>query len=469
MKTVLIRPPRPISDPEFVSLQFPLNLGYIASFLQQKGYHVEIWDYEVERFTEDGLGRRILEVNPSLVGITCLTPTVISAHKIASLIKKVSPNILIVAGGAHPAALPIETLKEFTNFDMVVIGEGEETLWEILRCLQEKRPLVGIQGVAYREEDGTVKIENPRPFFKDLNVLPFPARNIVDQNLYRGHHVSRAFSRQFLKISEIITTRGCPYNCIFCASHNRTTRFREIENVMAEVDECIKRYDTSHFSFLDDTLTMNPKHVTELCKGLRRFKKITWDCFARVDTASLKILREMAASGCRKISYGIESGSPRILNLIKKKITVEQVKNAFTWSKQAGIEYTEGSFIIGCHPTETRDDIKMTTKLIYEIEPDILMLSIMVPYPGTEIYKIMKEKGYLDEGTRWNDFVFFSYKPAWRTDYFSSSELFNIYRNLLRGFYLRPKYIFKILKKIKSWNELLYWTKAGIDFIRRTT
>ena len=467
MKVVLIRPPRPISDTHFISLQFPLNLGYIASFLRERGYDLEIWDYEVENLTEEGLHRKIRQANPGLIGITCLTPTVIGAHKIASLIKKMSRDILIVAGGAHPTVLPTETLNEFPDFDMAVIGEGEETLLEILRYLKEKRSFSGIRGIAYREKNGAVKIENPRPYFEDINLLPFPARNLVDQNLYRGHHVSRGFSRQFLKVSEIITSRGCPYNCIFCVCHNRKTLFRNIDNVLAEIDDCITRYNTSHFSFLDDTLTMNPKHITELCKGLNRFKKITWDCFARVDTVSLEILKEMAQSGCRKISYGVESGSPRILNLIKKNIKLEQVRNAFVWSREAGIEYIEGSFMIGCHPNENRQDIDMTIKIIYELEPDILMLSIMIPYPGTEVYKIMKEKRYLSEGIRWDDFVFFTYKPAWRIDFFSSGQLFDIHRNLLRRFYLRPKYIFKILRKIKNWNELLYWIDEGTDFIRR--
>jgi radical SAM superfamily enzyme YgiQ (UPF0313 family) len=445
-----------------------LNLGYLAGFLRQKGHDLEIWDCEVENFSEEGLYRKINNTNPSLIGITCLTPTVLGAHKIASLIKKISKDILIVVGGAHSTALPIETLKEFPDFDLAVIGEGEETLLEILHSLQEKRPLIGIRGTAYRE-DGTVKLEDSRPYFDDINSLPFPARDLVDKNLYREHHVSRGFSRQFLKVEEIITSRGCPYNCIFCACHNRTVRFRDIGNVIREIEDCIIRYNTSHFSFLDDTLTTNPKHISELCKGMIKFKKITWDCFARVDTVSLQILKEMAASGCRKVSYGVESGSPRILNLIKKNIKLEQVKNAFIWSREAGIEYIEGSFMIGCHPNENRQDIAMTVKLIYEIEPDILMLSITVPYPGTELYKIIKEKGYLNEGIRWDDFTFFSYKPAWRTDYFSASELFHIHRNLLRRFYLRPKYVFKILKKIKNWNEFLYWMKEGIDFVRRTT
>lgn len=467
MKLVLIRPPRPISDAAFISLQFPLNLAYIATFLQQKGYAVEIWDYEVERFSEDGLCKRISKSKPNLIGITCLTPTIIAAHKIASIIKKASSNILIVVGGPHPTAMPAETLHEFNNFDIIVIGEGEETLWEILRYIEEKRPIIGIRGIAYRQEGKEIKIENPRPFFEDLNVLPFPDRNIVKQNLYRKHHVSRAFSRQFLNISEMMISRGCPSSCIFCACHNRPTRFRKIENVITEMSECINRYKTSHFSFLDDTLTLDSGYIIELCNRFKKFKKISWDCFARVDTVSFKILKGMAASGCRKISYGVESGSPRILTLINKNISLKQIKNAFIWSRQAGIEYIEGSFMIGSHPTENKQDIDLTIKLIYEIEPDILMLSLMAPYPGTQIYAIMKEKGYLQNETGWENFTFLSYRPAWETDNFSSSELLSIHRNLLCKFYLRPKYIFKIICKIRSWNESLYWLKEGLGFLRK--
>ena len=176
----------------------------------------------------------------------------------------------------------------------------------------------------------------------------------------------------------------------------------------------------------------------------------------------------LAASGCQKISYGVESGSPRILELLNKKITVEEARRAFAWSKQAGIRFVEGSFMIGAHPTETEADIKMSEQLIFDIEPDILMLAIMVPYPGTESYRLMQQRGYFASEIRWDDFAFFSYRPAWRTDNFSAEELVETHRKMLRKFYLRPKYIFKILSKVRSWHEFLYWVSEAANFTVKT-
>ncbi|NQT00123.1 MAG: hypothetical protein HQ595_03480, partial [Candidatus Omnitrophica bacterium] len=130
--------------------------------------------------------------------------------------------------------------------------------------------------------------------------------------------------------------------------------------------------------------------------------------------------------------------------------------------------YVEGSFMVGAHPDETKQDIELTRKLIFEIDPDILMLAIMVPYPGAEVYQLMQDEGYLDQGIKWDHFVFFSYQPAWRTKHFSGSDLMRIHRQILRQFYLRPKYVFKTLKKLRSLGELKYWFSEGLDFINKT-
>ena len=349
-----------------------------------------------------------------------------------------------------------------------MIGEGEFTMLELCEHIKNKTPIYGIDGIAYRTKNG-IKIEEPRSLISDLDSLPFPKRDLIDQSLYTKAHCKRGISRKFLRVSELIISRGCPYHCIFCASHltyGSIVRFRTRENILKEIDLCIEKYGTNHFSILDDTFTLKKDLVHQLCRAFKQ-RGVSWDCDTRVNCVSQDMLQEMANSGCQKVSFGVESGSPRILKLIKKNITIEQVKLAFKWAHKSGIKYVEGTFMIGAHPNETIQDINLTINLIQEIIPDIIMLAIAAPFPGTELYEIMRIKNYFIEKNDWKSYAFFGEKPSWRTKYFSPEELMSLQSKILRKFYLRPSYILQRIKKMKKLDEFKYWVKMALDFLQK--
>lgn len=449
----------------FIATQFPLNIAGMAASLMNKGREVRIWDFDVEPFDEKAFMDRLAEYDPFMVGISCYTPTIINAHRMAGLVKKCLKDSVVVTGGPHVSALPEETFKEFPDFDIGVIGEGDDTIVELADEVAQGGDLQKVEGIIFRQ-GGSMKMTGRRAPIKDLDRLPFPARQLLNIPLYRGQS-HRGFSRSFLNITEIITSRGCPNRCIFCATDvaiGPGVRFRSAGSVKLEIAECVEKYGFNHFAVMDDTFTLKEDRLYDICDEFAR-RKLTWNCYGRAWPLSRKMLDTLARSGCTGITFGVESGSPRILKLIKKNITVEQVKDAFRMAKEAGIKLIEADVIIGSHSSETEDDIKMTRRLLSEISPDIIMASIIVPYPGTELYKTMRERGLIFDGSNWDSFILFGREPSWRTDHFGPKKLVALQKTMMLGFYLRPHYILKTLGKIRSADELMYWLRGGMDFV----
>ena len=427
----------------------------------------EIWDYEVQPFSPPDFIQKINKSQPKIIGFSCFTPTVINGHKLAKIIKENFPSIVTLVGGPHSSALPQRTLEEFPYFDLVVVGEGEETLLEVCQNLEKNQPWSGILGIAYRVPGG-VKEEGKRPLIENLDKLPFPQRDLLNFDLRRRGHVSRGISNR-LKNTEIYTSRGCPIGCIFCAvraTMGLRIRLRSPENVLAEVEDCLGRYRFEHLAVADDSFTFNQERVVKICQGFQKLGVKSWHCEGtRVDIVSPELLKLMAKTGCQKIVFGVESGSQRILELIGKKITIEQVKKAFKWAREAGIKYIEGDYIIGSHPSETLEDVEKTIELIKETKPDLISVTTIVPYPGTPVYELMKEKGYIFSED-WEKFVMLDQLSPWRTEFFSPEDLLKLQRKVLKSFYLRPSYILHILMKLRSLEEIKYWSEAGGDFVK---
>jgi anaerobic magnesium-protoporphyrin IX monomethyl ester cyclase len=456
MRVLLIRPSSSQGELTKTSLaQHPINILYLAAYVRKFGHNVKVFDYEVDNFDIE----KIREYRPNIVGITAMTPTIKKAANIARKIKKKIKTTILV-GGNHVTALPKETLKEFPSFDIGIVGEGEETLKEI--C--ENKPLKKIKGITYRRGK-RIMVNKRRPPIENLDELPFPARDLIDMKKYRGASTP-GLSREFLNITELYINRGCNWGlCTFCASMLTHCKFRErsIDNVIAEMKECIKKYGINHFTIDDDTLTTSKKRTLEFCKKVKRLN-VTWDCDSRV-TVDKKMLKVMKESGCKKIAFGVESGSQKILQLIKKGITINQIKNAFKWCKEVGIE-TSAFFMIGSHPDETWEDLEMTKKLIKEIKPDYITASIAVPYPGTELRKQMEERNLVFSND-WSTYALYNIKPPWRTSNFTSKQLLEIQKKMVKEFYMKPSYIIKRVLKIHSLGELKYWVKAFFG-VRKT-
>lgn len=467
MKILLIQP-RGTEDTraEYVSTQFPINLGFIAAVLRNDGHEIRLLDLNV---CDIDLKKYLADFSPQAVGITAMTPAVMSAGEAAKTVKASDPEIITILGGVHASALPYETMAEFPAIDILVFGEGEETAVELARAIENKKELSGILGIIFRQNGGLVKTA-PRALIKNLDSVPFPARDLIDMSLYKKSHVSRGFSRRYLNIAEIMTSRGCPNRCIFCAGHinyGTSLRFRSFESIAAEIKEVMERYGVNHIDIEDDTFTLNRALVEKLC-GFFKENKLTWNCNSRVNTVTRELIKKMADCGCQKISFGVESGSPRILGLIKKGITIPQIQQAFAWAKQSGIKYIEGTFILGCHIEETRDDIEMTKNLIWELMPDFAMLSVMCPFPGTEVYDDMKREGLLPEHPNWADFSFFISREKYkRLKYLTHAELNKIQKDFIKQYFISPKYIWSQIKKIKSWSEAGYFINLGMAYFKK--
>jgi radical SAM superfamily enzyme YgiQ (UPF0313 family) len=449
MKVALVRCPSSQEGLRETSLsQHPINLLYLAAYLNRHGHKVRLFDYEVEHFGIE----KIVSFNPDFVGITAMTPLVKTASEIAEKIKeRIKPSVVI--GGNHVTALPKETLEEFPAFDIGVVGEGEETIEEICEGKELKR----IRGIVYRDGEEIIINERRAPI-ENLDSLPFPLRNLLDIGKYTGASTP-GFSREFLKITEVYINRGCNWGlCTFCASMVTHCKFRmrSIDNVVSELEECIQKYGINHFTIDDDTLTTSKERTLEFCDKIKVLK-VTWDCDSRV-TIDKEMIRAMKDSGCKKIAFGVESGSQRILQMIKKGITVQQIKDAFGWCREVGMA-TSAFFMIGAHPEETYEDIEKTRQLIGKIQPDFIIPAIAVPYPGTELRKQLLARDLILSND-WSRYAFYGTLPVWRTVNFSPEELVKIQQDLVRNFYMKPSYIVRKLLRIRSLGEARYWLKA---------
>lgn len=465
-QVLLIRPPDPLQEAALLSHTRPMNLAALAAFLRAAGFVITICDYEVTPYHPSHLQGLLQQLQPAVVGISCTTPTITNGGRLAAAIKSFAPEILIVVGGPHPSALPEETLQEFGGFDCLVYGEGEATLLELCQKSAENGDFAEIRGLVWR--DGARIVSNPpRPLLDNLDLLPFPARDLLPE-LMRAGHSSRGFGNA-LRSTELYTSRGCPFACSFCAiqaTFGRSVRFRTPDSIAKELAEIARIAPVEHLVIADDTFTLDSGRATEISRLIGRSGITSWNCDTRVNSVTPELLRTMRQNGCTKVAFGVESGSQRILDKIGKKIQAEQVQQAVAWAKEAGLRHIEGNFIIGADPSESDEDLELTRRMILDLPWTFVSVAVIVPYPGTPIYQQMLAAGQIDAAASWEDFVIFGKPPCWRTDHFSAAQLLAQQKRLTREFYLRPSYIARQLLSIRSPGEAGYWFSAGISYLR---
>lgn len=430
---------------------FPLGIGYIVSILRENGfYEIDLFDPEAEKANWEEIKKRIESFGAEVIGLSCVTASYPLAKKIAKLVKSVNKEIFIVMGGAHASAIPEETLKDCPQVDLVVIGEGEYTFLEICQRLERKERLGDIAGIAFRR-NGKVLCSPSRKFIVDFDKIPFPSRYLVNLKNYRIPSHMNIGKRGVT----LISSRGCPARCTFCASHvvaGRKFRAYSPNYVVREIDYLQGKYGFKYFIFEDDAFTIDKERVKEICRRLiKRKKKIIWSCFGRVTTVDREVLRLMRKSGCYLIGFGVESGDQTILKNIKKGITKKQCRRAFKLSKKMGLK-TQGFFIIG-NPGETEKTIEKTINFAIELNPSLAFFSPLVPYPGTEIYNRLCGI-HFSPSENWSNYAAFGDNLALKLHNISPQKL-RYYCSLAnRRFYLRPEYILKRIKKLSSLTEL---------------
>lgn len=469
MKALLINPPRdneiignnpPIIEKER-GFNPPLGLLYLARYVEEHSNHdIKVIDAQVETLSYSELRTKIEEFTPDVVGITAMTLTLIDVLKTVDLVKEVNPDIRTVLGGPHVYLFPHETIN-FEHVDYLVLGEGERTFAELLRDLDQKDKLRRIPGLFFKD-DGVVSNTGPPRLIQNLDEIPFPARHLTPYKKYSSLLATGS------TVTTIFTSRGCPFRCSFCARPHLGNRFRfqSAERVVDELQEC-KNMGIDDFLFYDDTFCINKQRVIDICKDIvSRRLDIRWDIRARIDTVNDEMLKHLKMAGCQGIHYGIEAGTERILRVLKKGITLEQARSTIELTHKHKLPVL-AYFMIG-NPTETKEDIYETFRVMKELNPDYVHMTILTPFPGTEIYLDGLKRGIIKEDC-WREFAknptpdFVA--PHW-DEIFSREELNDLLVQGYKGFYMRPRYILQRLKALRSFPEFKRKLSAGLRVMR---
>lgn len=427
-----------------------LGLLYIAATLEKAGHSVEVIDFDIEKNPHSKLSSILQLSKPDIVGIHVMTWTFHQANKIALFAKEQLPSIIVVAGGAGVTCLPQSVMK-YSAFDYGVIGEGEETVLELAAAIACYGNPESVKGIIFRK-NGALAQNEARPLMQNLNNVFAPARHLVNLKLYQD-----VLTRE-RNFATMITSRGCPYHCIYCDRVNRMgSLWRSVTNqkVVEEIKELYYRFGVKEIMFFDDEFIIERGKILELCEMISALKlPLVWECRARVDLVDLKLLGAMKKSGCYRIRFGFESGDNGILRLLKKGITVEQSKECARITKESGIEIF-GYFMLGC-PGETKQTMEKTIELALSIDPDFAVFSKVILIPGSELFDWAVREDLI-ASDYWERFFAGEHKntaPSLSSKELSELEIEAGLRQANRRFYLRPRFIFKRLSRIKSIEQL---------------
>jgi len=424
----------------------PLNLMYLASSLEKASFSVKIIDDDLLNLGYEKVSKLAEKLNPQIVAVTSTTSTIKSALKYVERVKNILPTSLTVIGGPHPTFMPFETLKGSEALDVVVMGEGEETIVDLANHFTENKELGEVNGIVYRDlKSGNLKATPNRPLIKDLDSLPFPARHLVPFESYGA-------SKE--QTGGIITSRGCVYSCNYCSSSlimGKKFRSRSPDNVVDEIEELIDKYQIRDIGFMDDTFMLNKKRANDIANEIKsRGLDLSFVASSRVDRVDQSLLQNLKSSGMNTIYYGVESGSQRILDMMKKGITLKNAEDAVKSAKNVGLEVLT-SFILG-YPGETEEDMNKTIDFSTKLDPDYCQYSILTPFPGTPIYNELLEKDLIDNND-WGEYNVL--KPVLKYDEMGLNKNM-VERKLAMAylkFYARPKYLlnhrhmFKVMLK----------------------
>jgi radical SAM superfamily enzyme YgiQ (UPF0313 family) len=415
----------------------PLGLCYIAATLEKAGHKVRLIDADPEGLSHAGIMHELETMPVDVVGVTAATPVYSNAKKIIESVKEHDKGILTVIGGPHVTILPTFVMQD-CSVDVSVIREGEKTVVELLDTVEKGLSLKDVKGIAYREGE-EIKITEPRPLIEDLDSLPYPARHLLN-----GTYIWSVPGKGLVPVTPILTQRGCPFKCIFCCAQamaGAKTRYRTLGNIVDEIEYLISEGGVKHLFFADDTLTLNKRKVSDMCDEIeRRGLKFTWEGYTRADVITKELLAKMQSSGLVRLSFGVESGNQDILNFINKGISLEQLRQAYDWCYELGLE-TRGSVMIG-HPFETKKTIKQTSNFMRSLNCFQSYINIVMPYPGSKLYEMANngEGGLRLLTNDWREYRRYGNAVMEMND-LSAKDLIQAQQKMYRQFYLRPRII----------------------------
>ncbi|HLC38912.1 MAG TPA: radical SAM protein [Patescibacteria group bacterium] len=441
----------------FQYLMVPISLPSIAGLLRENGIEVKVLDSMAEDLDSKKAIRAIKKFQPNLIIINLATVTYYGDRIFIAKVKKNQPKTHLTAIGIHVTSLPLKTLKD-TALDSIIRGEPEMTSLELALSLRDKKSLKKVKGLSFKSNPSFISNVD-RPFIENLDLLPFPARDLIKNRRYKMPVYNRPYTL-------VITSRGCPNNCSFCTAslyYGSKIRMRSVKNVLDEVEEILKVYKIKDITFWADSFTFDRNYVFRLCEGIKKRKlKFRWMANSRVDRINPKMLKAMKETGCQVVSYGVESGVQKILNRVGKNITLAQIRQAFKWTRAAKLE--SAAYIIFGLPGETKQTIKKTMKLVKEINPDYVQFYSAIPYPGTRFHDEAAKKGWITAKS-WADYE--QGKNIISTPQLSVEDLAKFRKKAYLQFYLRPTYILHSMKKfVKNPKDFWPFLKQGISFFK---
>ena len=407
MKILLVNPPiREWSKPNV----FPLGLGYIAAVLKQEGHEVEVLDINAHRYSREKVEKIIAESNFDIAGIGGIITIYKYVKWLIGILKKYHPDKKIIIGGSVGSSIP-KTMMMKNQVDAVCVGEGEHTIRQLVAAIESDGNLTNIKGIWYKDSNGNIQPTLSRPPIVRLDNLPLPAWDLFPMDIYLKNPVGAPNRNKWIDGSSgekaplsmnLYATRGCPYKCIYCYHDfmGAGYRHRSATSIVNEIWKLYDRYRVDYFHFVDDEFVLHKAFIDQFCNDVKSLSKqtgrrITWGCSGRVNLMTEDLIAKMSDAGCVLIGYGIESGSQKMLDSIKKGVTVGQAKNAVRLTKKH-LGWADCSFMIG-YPGETKETIQETIDFCKELDLTPEVIFFITPYPGTELYEIAIRKGKITD------------------------------------------------------------------------
>lgn len=422
----------------------PLTLAIVAAILRDAGFIVSVKDCSNDDISFAQLKNIIQDFKPDLVIVNTSTPSIRGDLKVADLTQEIDKHIKTVFFGIHVTALAEEIFKENPNVELIVDGEPEYTLRDLALALRDGHPISRVKGLIYRANGKIIRNEK-RPLIENLDEIPHPAWDMVNINGYRLPITNRPFLL-------VLTGRGCPNSCRFCVAevfYGKKTRIRSWRKIVDEIKYVREKYNINDFLFWAENGITNKQHMHELSQGLAaEVPGLKWVCNGRVDIIDEELLKTMKRAGCWMIGYGIEAGTQRVLDLMKKNTKIDAIEKAIRLTKKVGIEVT--AHVIVGYPGETKDDILNTLKLLKRLDPDYIQVYCCVPFPGSILYEELKKLGWL-QSSDWS--MFEQNFSVINTPDLSCQEVIALRRKIISDFYLNPRKILKMLIRVRSIRE----------------
>lgn len=441
----------------------PLGLGYLASALRKAGFSVSILDPVKENLDYDSFAEFLKKNTPRILGIQCFSFDVPSVNRMLLVAKQVAPQIITIIGGPHPSAVSRGVFDEFDNLDFALSGEGEIAFPLFVKSIFKNRnSLSSIPGLIFKGENGVMA--NSRELIQDIDSLDIPAWDMIDPRQYRNS-VQGGFY-QDLPVAPIITSRGCPYGCTFCANRilmGRGLRVRSVGKVIDEIEHLVKKYDVKEIHILDDNFAISRECVLDFCREIKKRKikiNFAFPNGIRLDRLDEEMLLNMKEIGVYSITVGIESGSQKILDDIKKELTLDLIRQKVALIKKCGF-IINAFFIIG-YPTEKKEDIIKTIKFAKELPIDIAHFSCFLPLPGTEITQELLDSGKL-KNINYAD-LFYS-KAPFSPEGITREEIKKFQQKAFLSFYLRPSILIAMVLRLKSIRHLDSVVRRTVDYV----